>query len=820
MPYYSLKQVNDILSGTLYGEKNGPIHYLLTDSRGVAYPEVSLFFAIKGARHDGHRFIPELYQLGLRYFVVQYLPEAIQQLPEATFIKVNDVLQALQQLAAANREVFTGPVIAITGSNGKTVVKEWIYQAIHQDQQVIRSPKSFNSQIGVPLSLWQLDPQHSIAIIEAGISQPGEMQKLERIIRPDIGIFTNLGEPHQENFQDYEQKCREKLLLFQHCKQIIYCIDQPIVDEILTSSQYNNIEKFTWSVCRPATLFISSTDKVDNQTVIHTIYQEKELEFSIPFQDEASFENAIHLISLMFLLKYSPDIIAERLKTLTPVAMRLETKQGIHNCTIINDAYNSDMGSLTIALDYLYHQQQHEHKTVILSDILQSGKNGDVLYKEVSSLLQRKKIHKFIGIGPDLTKHKAFFPINSNFYTSTSDFINHFLKENFNDETILLKGSRSFEFERILKVLEEKVHETVLEINMNAMIHNLNYFKSKLKPETKLVAMVKAFSYGSGSFEIANLLQFQRVDYLAVAFADEGVLLRDSGITMPIMVMNPETTSFEQIISYQLEPEIYSFRVLLQFSKVLETLGETDYPVHIKIDSGMHRLGFVESEIDNLINTLQNQSSVQVKSVFSHLAGGDDEVFDDFTHEQVSLFDKISTKIIQSFPQKIIRHILNSAGIERFPEYQFDMVRLGIGLYGISAVNQLFVQEVSTLKTVILQIKNIAVNETVGYSRKFKANTPTKIGILPIGYADGLHRILGNGRGKVLVKNQLVSIIGNICMDMSMIDLTGINVSEGDEVVVFGQGYPILEISKLMNTIPYEVLTSISQRVKRVYYQE
>jgi alanine racemase len=500
--------------------------------------------------------------------------------------------------------------------------------------------------------------------------------------------------------------------------------------------------------------------------------------------------------------------------------MRLELKQGINDCTIINDSYNSDLGSLNIALDFLNHQNQHEKKTVILSDILQSGKKGEHLYGEIGKLVAQKNITQFIGIGQDLINHQHLFKENSQFYHSTEEFLNDFHKEHFANESILLKGSRSFEFERILKVLEEKVHETVLEINLNAMVHNLNYFRSRLKPGTKVVAMVKAFSYGSGSFEIANILQFQRVDYLGVAFADEGVALRKAGITVPIMVMNPEKSSFDQIIQYQLEPEIYSFKVLQQFAATVENFGQMHYPVHIKLDSGMHRLGFMEKDVDKLITVLQSQEQLQIKSVFSHLAGSDEEQFDGFTRAQIKVFDQESTKICKAFSHKILLHILNSAGIERFPEAQYDMVRLGIGLYGISAIDQNNVQQVSKLKTIILQIKQIPTNETVGYSRRFKAEKLTPVGIVPIGYADGLHRSLGNGVGKLMVKNTMVPIIGSICMDMCMVDLTGIDAQEGDEVIVFGDNNPITKLAALMNTISYEVLTSISQRVKRVYYQE
>ncbi|MDP4207939.1 MAG: bifunctional UDP-N-acetylmuramoyl-tripeptide:D-alanyl-D-alanine ligase/alanine racemase [Bacteroidota bacterium] len=818
MPQYSLNQISDVVKGHLSGYNNQIVKHLLIDSRGVAYPSESIFFAIKGVRHNGHQYLSELYTLGVRSFVVEYLP--IENFPEAGFILVDDSLKALQQLAGWHRQQFHNLVVAITGSNGKTIVKEWIFQAIHTEKHVARSPKSFNSQVGVPLSVWQIENQHDIAIIEAGISMPGEMEKLETIIRPDIGIFTNLGEPHQENFTDYRQKCEEKLNLFRHCKQLIYCSDYPYIEELLESDKFKGLKRFTWSQKSPADIQVTKIEKGENQTRIHGLYQEQVFQFSIPFIDDASVENSLHVASFMLVQGYSLPVVSERLARLVPVAMRLELKQGINNSTIINDTYNSDLGSLSIALDALSHQHQHPAQTVILSDILQSGRSSDLLYAEISKLLKQKNITRFIGIGPELYKQQQRFGANAKFYLSTNDFLDNFHKGQFGNESILLKGSRSFEFERILKVLEEKAHETVLEINLNAMVHNLNYFRSKLKPGTKIVTMVKAFSYGSGSFEIANILQFQRVDYLAVAFADEGVDLRESGITMPIMVMNPEQSSFDLIIRYQLEPEIFSFKVLQQFSEAVESAGESHYPIHLKIDTGMHRLGFMEDELDRLLVIMKKQEALQIKSIFSHLAGSDEAQFDDFTHTQLDVYERMSTKICAAFPHKIIRHILNSAGIERFSEFQHDMVRLGIGLYGLSAVDQSLVRQVSTLKTVILQIKQIEPNETVGYSRKFKAIQPTTIGIIPIGYADGLHRILGNGVGKLMVNGKLASIIGNICMDMCMIDLTGIEAREGDEVIVFGEAYPITEIARQMGTIPYEVLTSISRRVKRVYFQE
>ncbi len=820
MPQYLLTKIASIVNGQIIGNKTNILRHLLIDSRGAAYPTDSLFFALKGTRHDGHNFINDLYGLGIRSFVVESLPKPMANFTDAGFIVVPNTLEALQLLAAYHRKQFLNTVVAITGSNGKTILKEWIYQAIHADKHVVRSPKSFNSQVGVPLSLWQLEPQHDIAVIEAGISMPDEMEKLELMIRPDIGIFTNIGEPHQENFTDYHQKCAEKLKLFVNCKKLIYCSDYAVISELLDKPGFEKIQKFTWSRHLGANLQITNIKKNESKTIISALYLEKPFTFEIPFIDDASLENAIHLVSFLLVLNYEIPLIKSRLKVLVPVAMRLELKQGVNSCTIINDTYNSDIGSLAIALDLLNQQHQNSGKTVILSDILQSGRSKELLYSEVSKLLKQKNITRFIGIGTDILAEKAQFVGKTSFYSSTSDFLSYFRKGDFVNETILLKGSRSFEFERILKTLEEKVHETVLEINLNAMVHNLNYFRSKLNTGTKVVAMVKAFSYGSGSFEIANLLQFQRIDYLAVAFADEGVTLREAGITVPIMVMNPEKSSFDQIIKYHMEPEIYNFNVLRQFTETVVSFGEINYPVHLKLDTGMHRLGFIENEIDQVITVLQNQENLHIKSIFSHLAGSDESQFDEFTRKQILTFEQMSHRIMKAFSYPMMRHILNSAGIERFPEAQFDMVRLGIGLYGISAIDQTNVRQVSTLKTVILQIKQIEINETVGYSRRFKASKQTTIGIIPIGYADGLHRILGNGVGKLLVHGRLVPILGNICMDMCMIDLTGIDANEGDEVIVFGDANPITELARQMNSIPYEVLTSISRRVKRVYFQE
>jgi alanine racemase len=825
---YPISQISTIINGSIHGNTSysGTIKHLLIDSRKIANAETSLFFAIKGERNDGHRFIKELYDKGVHAFVVSDLPAELDLFPQAVFILADNTLLALQRLAAFHRSSFHIPVIGITGSNGKTIVKEWMYQLMREDKNIVRSPKSFNSQVGVPLSVWQMSRENNIAIFEAGISKPAEMRALQAIIQPTIGLITNIGQAHDENFENQKQKLKEKLKLFLHAEVLIYCKDYlSIHEEVNSSTSLSGINVFTWSRKMKADLLVGRITKTTADTEIQAVYKNNFIRIHIPFTDEASIENAIHCWSLMLYLGYENSLIAERMKMLSPVAMRLELKEGINNCSIINDSYNSDLGSLAIALDFLNQQKQHPKKTLILSDILQSGRNEEALYKEVAELIHKKGISRLIGIGEAISRQADAFNIEKVFYSSTADFLQAFNNSFFRDETILLKGARAFGFEAISKVIQQKAHETVLEINLNAIVHNLNYYRSLIKPDTKIMAMVKAFSYGSGSFEIANILQFHRVDYLAVAYADEGIELRKAGITMPIMVMNPEEQSYDAMIQYNLEPEIYSFRVLGLFE---ETLKRSDRSlanpinIHIKLDTGMHRLGFEEKDMNELIVKVKNNKNLNIKSAFSHLAASDEAEHEEFTWQQIRKFSAMSAQICEHFKQPILKHILNSAGISRFPDAQFDMVRLGIGLYGIGSgpVEQLQLQNVSTLKTSISQIKNIPAHDTIGYSRKGVATRDMQIATVPIGYADGLSRKLSNGNGKMVVKGALAPIVGNVCMDMCMIDITDINANENDEVIVFGEAYPITEVAKDIGTIPYEVLTNVSRRVKRVYYQE
>ena len=833
----SVSYIEKIIEGQfLYQYSNATVTHLITDSRNVTFPAQSLFFAIKGETYNGNHFIDELYQKGVRNFVVtEVLPEE-KIYADANIILVHDAVIALQNLARHHRNQFKLPIVGITGSNGKTVVKEWLYQLMWRDFHIVRSPKSYNSQIGVPLSVWQIHRNHQLGIFEAGISKTREMPKLEAIIKPQIGIFTNIGNAHNEGFKSMKQKVEEKLKLFKHTDLLIYCKDYQLIDEAVKHQQNQEhpyygktvyyYKPLTWAKSHQADLQIANIIKNEDFTLIQATYENKTISIEIPFTDDASIENAIHCWLLMLHFEYDEDTISERMKYLTRVAMRLEMKAGINNCSIINDAYNSDLNSLQIALDFLDHQNQHEKKTIILSDILESGQKKEALYLYVANLIMQKKVSRLIAIGEQIgTCKDSFKGINTQFFDSTQAFLDANLE--FANETILLKGARSFAFENILSTLSHKTHNTVLEIDLNALAHNLRTYKKLLKSYTKVMVMVKAFSYGSGSFEIANLLQYNKVDYLAVAYTDEGVALRKAGINLPIMVMNPNPLNFKDLVKHQLEPEIFSLNHLQAFQDYLQTSSlspSLPYPIHIKIDTGMHRLGFEENDISELIKKLKNNPYMRIMSVFSHLAASDNPKYDDFTVEQINLFNRIFEKIVTSLQYPMLHHILNSCGIVRFfHDIDTDMVRLGLGLYGIDSTNflQKYLQNVSTLKTYISQIKTVESNETVGYERSGKLGKTSRIATISIGYGDGIKRNLGNGHGMMLVNGELAPTVGNICMDMCMLDVSHIEgVQEGDEVIVFGQQLPVSKMANWANTIPYEIMTSVSQRVQRVYHQE
>ncbi len=822
---YTIEKITTLIGARRYGTADANIAFLLTDSRSLCFPEETLFFAIKSERNDGHKYIPSLYLRGVRNFVVTSVPDSYQaRFPQGNFLKVTNTLEALQRLAERHRDEFDIPIVGITGSNGKTVVKEWLYQVLSPDCFVTRSPRSYNSQIGVPLSVWLMSDDTKVGIFEAGISKPGEMLALRDIIQPTIAVLTNLGSAHQENFPSMEAKCKEKLILFHDARSIVYNADDAIVARLVDASGYKG-EKLCWSrKDAGAKMFVKKVVKSETTTTVDYIYNNVEGSYTIPFIDDAGIEDSIVTAIVALRLGVKLEELKARMAQLEPVAMRLEVKEGRHGCTLINDSYNSDINSLDIALDFMNRRPDHKgrRRTLILSDIQQSGMKPDDLYREVSRLAKERGVEKFIGIGPVVSDNASKIDINDSFFfNSVSSFLDSTVFHTLRDEVILIKGARQFGFDQITDLLVEKVHETVLEVNLNAVVANLNYYRSFMKPETKLVCMIKADAYGAGSVEIAKTLQDHRVDYLAVAVADEGATLRRNGITSNIMIMNPEMSAFKTMFDYDLEPEVYSFRLLDALVKAAEKEGITGWPVHIKLDTGMHRLGFdPEKDMDKLIDRLKHQDAIIPRSVFSHFVGSDSDDFDAFSAHQFELFDKGSRKLQAAFSHKILRHIDNSAGIEHFPERQLDMCRLGLGLYGINSRNNQVINNVSTLKTTILQLRNVPAGDTVGYSRKGKIDHDSVIAAIPIGYADGLNRHLGNRHCYCLVNGKKAEYVGNICMDVAMIDVTGIPCKEGDSVEIFGDDLPVTVLSDVLDTIPYEVLTGISNRVKRVYFQD
>ena len=848
---YSIEKITTLIGARRIGEVDAQIGWLLTDSRSLCFPEETLFFALKSARNDGHKYIEDLYRRGVRNFVVENksLSSHISSLTsykDANFLIVPSPLAALQRLAERHRDEFNVPIVGITGSNGKTMVKEWLYQLLLPSQKIVRSPRSYNSQIGVPLSVWLLNERTEIGIFEAGISQPGEMMALRDIIQPTIGVLTSLGAAHQENFRSMEEKCLEKLELMHDTEAMVYCSDNDVVSRCIRRMQYKG-EKIAWSQCdEQASFFVKEVKTLTSphsplSTRITYIWQQEENTYTIPFIDEASIEDTITCAVVALRLGLTPGQLADRMPKLEPVAMRLEVKEGQRGCLLINDSYNSDINSLDIALDFMNRRESKRmlKKTLILSDMFQTGTTPETLYAQVSDLAVKRGIEKFIGIGPELMAQADKIQVSDKqFFADVPHFLSSEAFASLHNELILLKGARPFGFDLITEQLEQKVHETILEVNLNAVVDNLNYFKSFLKPDTKMVCMIKADAYGAGAVEIAKTLQDHRVDYLAVAVADEGVTLRKAGITSNIMVMNPEMTAFKTMFDYDLEPEVYSFRLMDALIKAARKEGITGWPVHIKFDTGMHRLGFDPvDDIFKLIDRLKHQNAIIPRSVFSHFVGSDSDGFDEFSARQFALFEEGSQKLQAAFSHHILRHMDNSAGIEHFPERQMDMCRLGIGLYGVNPYNSpLSIPEqssptrslslhsplkcVSTLKTTILQMRHVPAGETVGYSRKGKIDRDSVIAAIPIGYADGLNRGLGNRRCYCLVNGQKAEYVGNICMDVAMIDVTDVPCQEGDQVEIFGEHLPVTELSDVLGTIPYEVLTGVSNRVKRVYFQD
>ncbi len=801
-----------IVSASFLGAENElEFNHVSIDSRSLQNNDQTLFFALSGANHNAHQFVPDLIQKGVRIFVLTQKPAEIVN--GVSYFVVSNALEAFQKYAAFYRAQFDFPVLGITGSRGKTVVKEWLNFLINPDYNVIKSPKSYNSQVGVPLSVLGIDHKHNFGIFEAGISTVREMELLERIIQPTLGILTSIGVDHNEGFLNQTEKIGEKLRLFDHVSKVVLEEDPAVLCYIPDRGKV-----FSWSFTNPnADVFFSKTAKGK----LHIIGRKATFEVEIPFEDTVSLSNIATCITTLLSLNYTSEIIAARISKLYRVEMRLQVKNGIHHCTLIDDSYSSDFQSLKIALDFLEKHKTHADKTIILSDIFQSGLPEVELYRQVSVLLEANKVNRIIGIGASISKHLEGLK-NFSGFLSTDAFLKKFSTDDFHSETILVKGARGFHFQKICSLLEEKTHETVLEIDLNAVRHNLNFYRSKLKSTTKVMVMVKAFGYGNGSLEIAKLLAHDKIDYLGVAFADEGIALRKAGIQLPIIVMNPEASAFSAMIAYDLEPEIYAIKELMTFLNLAQEKNAYEYPIHIKLDTGMHRLGFDAKDIPELVAILKPTNVVEVKTIFSHLSSSDVAEYRDFTLQQIADFASQSNLLLEALDINPIRHILNTSGIYNFPEHQMDMVRLGIGLYGVAndVEETAQLENVSTLKTIILQIKTIHDGESVGYARKFRSSGATKIAVIPIGYADGIPRAWGNEKGYVYIKEYKATIVGSICMDMMMVDVSEIDCVEGDEVIVFGKEIPVTVLAAQLGTIPYEIMTGVSQRVKRIFYQE
>ena len=833
---YSIKHIAEIIKADAAVTIDSAIEHLLIDSRKIVFPQTSLFFAISGPRRDGHLFIKEVYERGVRNFIVKTGFDG-SGFSGANVLQVADVLGSLQKLAAFHRNQFTIPVIAITGSNGKTIVKEWLYQLLQKDHNIVRSPRSYNSQIGVPLSIWQINAKHTLAIFEAGISTVQEMEKLATIIQPTAGVFTNLAQAHSEGFINNRQKALEKVILFNKVNSLVFCKDS-LLPYLLPDGPdkklfNNHTDFFSWSRDAAAVLRILSEEKQLQNTLIAGQYKGNSVSITIPFTDRISIDNAITCWCVLLQMKYDTAVIQERMLQLGPVDMRMQLKKGINNCFLLNDSYSNDTASLDLALDYLQQQAGNHRTTLILSDILQSGQYEEGLYREIAAQLAVRGIHRLIGIGSAMVRYQSVFAETENkitgaklavaFYHSTDEFLQQVSTHQFKDEYILLKGARVFAFERISNWLEQKVHQTVMEINLSAMIHNLKEYQKLLNPSTRVMAIVKAFSYGSGSTEIARILQFHKVDYLAVAYADEGVELRKAGISLPIMVMNIDEAGFDALVTYDLEPEIFSFPIYFAFHKYLHQQAMQQFPVHIKINTGMNRLGFDTTEVEKLADVLTTNHTMAVKTVFSHLVASENPEEDAFTKHQAMLFEKACAALQHRLTYSFIKHIANSAAIFRNPEYQYDMVRLGIGLYGVDSAGgkKIALETVATLKSTVAQIRKLKPGDSVGYNRNGQVMRDSLIATVRIGYADGFGRKLGNGVGSMFIHGKLVPVIGNICMDMTMIDVTDLpNVKEGDTVEIFGKQLAVQQVAEWADTIAYEIMTGISQRVKRVYMEE
>ena len=828
---YSIKEIANVLQvdeRSLYDDE-ACVSQLLTDSRSLANPDDTLFFALRTANNDGHHYVPLLYDKGVRNFVVDSIAEIPPTLlGTANFLLVDNTLDALQSLATYHRRrFFRIPVIGITGSRGKTTVKEWLYQLLKDDYHIVRSPRSYNSQIGVPLSLWDMEEGTTLAIIEAGISTTGEMARLQAMIRPTIGLITNIGSEHDDGFASMAEKAKEKAEILNSCESIVYPADDQLVTATIKPLLDVDVaQEMSWSVKNPdKPLFVSHIGRNTKHTTITYVFQEQEHTLTVPFDNDRDVENVITCLAVLLLLGIDTDTIAQRMKHLSPVGTRINVIEGVNDCTIIADGYTSDYNSLTPALNFMMRRAGSRSNTVIMCDLKPEAYTGDELYIRTSELLLSKGVRRFVGIGPEMCSFARYFESLpcARVFATTDEMLRHMTQGDFMNETVLIKGAPEFDFSPILEMLDAKRHQTVMEVDLNALAHNFKFFKSLIKPTTKTIGMVKASGYGTGSYEIAKTLQDRGADYLGVAVQDEGIQLRQAGITMPIIVLNPSVVNYKGMFTHRLEPEVYSLDECRQLIAEGAKNNVRHFPVHVKVDTGMHRLGFTPEQLPELIDMLKGQDVLMPASVFSHLCVAEEPERDDYTRQQFEIFDRCANLLQSQFDHYILRHILNTSGIVRFPEQQYDMVRIGIGLYGIATVNdgsERQLQPVASLHSVIISLKEWPAGTTIGYGQCGVLTRDSRIATVTIGYADGLDRHFGNGRSSMWVNGTLCPTVGNVCMDAVMIDVTDAQCEVGDPVEIFGSHIPVERLAEARGTITYEILTSVSPRVKRVYFRE
>lgn len=815
MARYTLAAISEGISCQLVGSGSAVVDHLAIDSRQLHPHDSTLFVAIKGSHHDGHAHVQEMYDAGTRCFVVER-PDGLPQ--DANYLVVDDSLRALQMLAIWHRSSSQITSVGITGSNGKTIVKEWLNELIGDSKSVIRSPGSWNSQIGVALSIWRIEERHTIGLFEAGISRPNEMDRLKEMIAPQMGIFTNLGPAHSEGFESDKHKAAEKAQLFSECESVVCCRDHQVVVDALLNAGLGEERLLTWSRQGKAPMQILSEEETAYGKKCIVRYEGKAHELDIPFSDDASAENIFHAVLAGLALGVTFRVLKERVRELQPLDMRLQLIEGKGGSTILNDAYSNDPISLNIALDRLRAIASSRSKVAILSTMEDVRKNDLGANSALAEMLRRAELEKVYVIGPNPDSYKgAGITLH---YPDTEALLRSIKEEEFVGKAILIKGSRKYQLERIVERLRAKSHGAVLEVNLSAIKHNLDTYRDLLDERTSVMVMLKAFGYGGGATEIARLLEYEKIDGIGVAYATEGVQLRQDGITTPILVMNTADTGWDVFNRFELQPTVHSIPQLSSLIAYMDAGGGV-IDIHLELDSGMNRLGIKKSELDGLLDLIRVKSKVYISSVFSHLAASDSEIHDDFTNEQIDTFNNMFEHISKVLGYAPKRHILNSSGISRHSDHQMDMVRLGIGLYGYDGtLERNTLRPALSLSAAISQIKHVREGESVGYGRSYIADRDTRIAVLPIGYADGLRRTLSNGVGNFWIGNKAVPIVGKVCMDMTMIDVTNVTCEVGTQAWLFDERRGMDDLCAALETIPYEVLCSLSTRIERRYVRD